>query len=525
MSKRVLTYFIGVIVMSGVAVLSYRSGYREVVQDANNDPAAYGYIAESPGEDWLTYHGSYGAQRNSPLTQINEANLASVGPLWTYHVEGALNLRATPLVHHGRMYFVSNNDAYALDAATGKPVWIWRDLEHSGETTLNRGMAILNQRLFFATGDCRLVALDLDGRLLWSKKYVPADQGYYCTVAPLALKDRIVTGVSGGGRTGARGFVASFSPVDGKELWRFWTVPDRGKPGSETWGDADLEHSGASTWYTGSYDRELNQLYWPVGNPWPSFEGEKRPGDNLYSGSVVSLNPDTGALNWYFQFTPHDEHDWDAAVAPVLVDAQWQGKPRKLLMEANRNGFFYVLDRTNGKFLLGKPYAQKMNWASGLDANGRPERLSTKQDPRGTCPSPGATNWMSPTYNADAGLFYVVTLEQCDSARGHYYLRAIDPWFGKVAWEYPMQGPANMAAGALSTAAHLVIFGSDSGDLVALNAKNGKELWHAPSGGSIFASPMTYAVNGKQFIAIAAGSNILSFGLREPQGPTVSDKK
>jgi alcohol dehydrogenase (cytochrome c) len=335
--------------------------------------------------------------------------------------------------------------------------------------------------------------------------------------------------------------VAALHPDTGKEVWRFWTVPAKGEPGSETWGGFPAEMGGAPTWTTGSYDPELNLIYWPTGNPWPDFYGGRRPGDNLYSDCVLALDADTGKFKWHFQFTPHDVWDWDANENPVLLDAVFRGRPRKLLVQANRNGFYYILDRVTGEFLHAKPFVKKLDWTSGLDDKGRPKVIPEKiPTPAGTkvCPSVrGASNWMSPTYSPATGLFYVVTLEQCDlivaSAKepvpasgfrgtgnegiptepGKFYLRALDVLSGDLKWEYPMPGPGIMWAGAVSTAGGVVFTGDDDGNLVALDAVSGKDLWHFSTGHSLFASPATYMVDGKQYVTIAAESDVFTFGL------------
>ena len=283
---------------------------------------------------------------------------------------------------------------------------------------MNRGVAILGDSVFFATSDAHLVALNRKtGGGLWDREFADTSRGAFATLAPMAVKDRVIVGVSGGD-TGVRGFVAAFSAATGAELWRFWTVPAKGEPGAETWGELGPEWGGAATWLNGTYDPELNILYWTTGNPWPDFYGGARHGQNLYSDSLLALDPDTGKLKWYFQFTPHDTHDWDAQAWPVLLDTVYEGRPRKLVLHANRNGYFYVLDRATGEFLRATPFVERLNWAKGIDAKGKPiENPGMEPSPNGTrvCPSVrGATNWMSPSYNPQTGLLYVPTLEQCD---------------------------------------------------------------------------------------------------------------
>jgi alcohol dehydrogenase (cytochrome c) len=344
-----------------------------------------------------------------------------------------------------------------------------------------------------------------------------------------------------------RGFVAAYSASSGEELWRFWTVPAKGEPGAETWGDFTVEYGGAGTWMNGSYDPELNLVYWATGNPWPDLFGKVRKGDNLYTCSMLALDGDTGKLKWYFQFTPHDTHDWDAQSIPVLLDLPFEGKPRRLLVHANRNGYFYVLDRVTGEFLRGTPFIDKLTWATGLDDKGRPMELPDREPtPAGrlVCPSlRGASNWMSPSFSPQTGLLYVPVLEQCDiyttsetvpppmkdmmggggepppTQPGKFYLRAIDPKTGKSRWEYPMTGPGTMWGGTVSTAGGVVFFGDDDGHLVAVDGRTGKHLWHYSIGQMLTASPMTYSVNGRQYVSIAAGADVFTFGLFEPAAP------
>ncbi|MBI3665258.1 MAG: PQQ-dependent dehydrogenase, methanol/ethanol family [Acidobacteria bacterium] len=501
-------------------------------------------ILRPPAENWLSYSGDYSGRRHSQLKQINTANVGNVVSQWVYYIEGAKHLECTPIVVNGVMYVTNSNEVHALDARTGRRIWLYQDTR-TARKDVNRGVAVLDHRVFFVTGDAHLVALHATtGALLWDVEYADVKRGYFATLAPLALKDKVIVGVSGGD-SGMRGFVAAYSASTGEELWRFYTVPTTGEPGSESWDKFPLEWAGAATWMTGTYDPELNLLFWPTGNPWPDFYGGDRQGDNLYSDSVVALNAATGKLKWYFQFTPHDTHDWDAQEFSVALDADWRGKPRKLLIHANRNGFFYVLDRTNGQFLFGKPFVQKLNWAKGLNERGRPI-VAPNTDPTPTgvevCPSVrGASNWMSPSYNPETRLFYVPTLEQCDtytsSSRkpepmknfggtgaepkpnqvGQFYMRALDPLTAEIRWEHPMPGPATMWTGTVSTAGGLVFAGDDDGHLIALDAKTGRDLWYFYTGQLLTASPITYMAGGKQYVAIATATSIFSFALFEPQ--------
>ncbi len=505
--------------------------------------ATYDAIRAGAGRDWLTYAGDYAAHRHSPLEQITPANAGSLVSAWVYHVDGATHLEATPLVYDGIMYVTNSNEVHALDARTGRPIWKYRD-EQSKRSDVNRGVAILGDSVFFVTSDAHLVALNRKtGGALWDRAYADTSRGAFATLAPMALRDRVIVGVSGGD-TGVRGFIAAFGAATGEELWRFWTVPAKGEPGAESWGELGPEWGGAATWLNGTYDPELNILYWTTGNPWPDFYGGARHGDNLYSDSIVALDAATGKLKWYFQFTPHDTHDWDAQAWPVLLDREYEGRPRKLLLHPNRNGFFYVLDRVTGAFLRATPYVERLNWAKGIDAKGRPiEVPGMEPSPNGTrvCPSVrGASNWMSPAYNPGTGLLYVPTLEQCDvyssSAKtpepmknfagtggesiskepGKFYMRAIDPGTGSKRWEYPMTGHGDMWAGAVSTASGLIFFGDDDGQLVAVDATSGRHLWHYHLGQPLWASPVTFMADGRQYVTIVAATDVFTFGLFEP---------
>lgn len=495
-------------------------------------------LRAGPNQSWLTYWGDYSAQRHSALAQINRDNVSRLVPEWILHIEDARVLETTPLVYDGVMYATSSNEVHALDAATGREIWHYQAVG-AKRRSANRGAAILGDRVYLVTGDCHLVALNRSsGAVFWDHEYAPSGQGYSCTGAPLAAKDKIIVGVASSGHTC---YVAALSASTGKEVWRFWTVPRKGEPGADTWGKLPLDWGGSPTWMTGSYDPELNLLYWTTGNPWPDFYGGDRPGDNLYSDCVVALDLDSGKLKWYFQFTPHDTHDWDATETPVLLNAEFRGRERKLLIQADRNGFYYVLDRTNGQFLLAKPFIKDLNWATGIDANGRPIVVPNMDpSPTGTrvCPSVhGATNWWAPSIDPAIGLLYVVALEQCEvfysssqkpvpnsgfrgtghtdisSEPGHFFLRALDAKTGDIRWQYPMPGPATMWAGTLSTAGSLVFTADDDGDLVALDARTGKDLWHFYMGSTLRSSPMTFSVDGKQYITIASGTNICTFGL------------
>ena len=380
----------------------------------------------------------------------------------------------------------------------------------------------------------------LTGRLLWRPRWA-ITWSITAALAPLVVKDLVIGGV-GSGDEGIRGFLAAYDVNTGAERWRFWTVPAPGEPLSETWKGSVLPHGCGGTWLTGTYDPDLDMLYWPVGNPCPDMNGDEREGDNLYSDSILALDPDTGALKWHYQYTPHDEFDWDANQTPVLIDRDWQGKPRKLLLHANRNGFFYVLDRVTGELLRAEPFVEKMTWATHIDENGRPV-LADNQRPTFAgnivCPGmAGATNWPSPAYNPQTGLYVVQATEYCQiynkreetwqQGKGFFggsaknvpgerkkrYLRALNVDTGKVEWDvYQGDGGWRTWGGVLSTASGLIFYGDDSGAFAAVRASNGEILWHFNMDAMWHSSPMTYTVDGKQYIATAASRGVAVFAL------------
>jgi alcohol dehydrogenase (cytochrome c) len=498
------------------------------------------------GDDWPGYNGAPGGNRHTTLDRITPANVANLRLRWTFPVGSARNLRTTPVVVDGIMYVTAPNEIYAIDARSGRAIWNYGRPRTQGVigdagAGVNRGVAVRGDRVFMVTDHAHLIALHrANGQLLWDVAMADYRQHYGATGAPLVVGDLVVSGVSGGDE-GVRGFVAAYDVATGKEAWRFWTVPAAGEPGSETWKGKAIEHPCAATWLTGSYDAALDLLFWTTGNPCPDYNGVERVGDNLWSDSVLALEPATGKLRWHYQFTPHDLNDWDAVQTVVVADAMFQGEKRQLLLQANRNGFFYVLDRVTGKMLLAKPFVSKMNWASGVGADGRPQRLpGLEPTVKGTvvCPSVvGATNWMSPAFNPETGLFYVMALERCSVFRrsavwfqrgesfyggatenvpgeaGRKFLRAIDIQTGAIKWEHAQVGPGNTWGGLLSTVTGLVLFADDSGAFSAADARTGKLLWNFPANTTWRGSPMTFAVRGEQFVAIAAGGTILAFGL------------
>jgi alcohol dehydrogenase (cytochrome c) len=495
--------------------------------------------------DWATYNGDSGGNRYTPLTQIDKSNVAQLAPRWLFPVADAGLLQVTPLVVEGIMYVTAVNEVYALDAGTGRRIWHYRRPRTKGVAggNANRGVAVAGRRVFVMTDHAHLLALDRStGQLLWDVELDDWRKNYAASSAPLVAGDLVIAGVSGG-EHGANGFLTAHDQETGREVWRFWTVPKRGEPGSETWGGKDIDHGGAPTWFTGSYDPALDLVYWPTGNPSKEYNGDDRQGDNLYSGSILALERATGKLRWYYQFTPHDLWDWDATQTSVLVDAEWRGQPRRLMLHASRNGFFYVFDREQGTLLLWKPFVKNLTWASGIGDDGRPiKRPNQAPSPQGTfvCPSQdGATNWFSPSYNPATGLYYVQTFEKCSiytkSDQGEWesgktylggsqrtapepkplrILKAIDIRTGEIRWELPQPGPAISWGGTLTTATGLVFAAVEGGAFMAVDAESGKPLWSFPTNQVWKASPMTYMFDGVQYVAIAAGSNIVAFAVR-----------
>jgi PQQ-dependent dehydrogenase (methanol/ethanol family) len=474
-----------------------------------------------PG-DWLTYNGNDSANRYSPLQQITTANVSSLKLKWIFPVQ-AFGLETTPLAADGVLYVTGPNQVYALDALTGSPLWHYSrppsfGMQGDAKLGINRGAAILRDKVFFVTDNARLLALDrATGKLIWEAPLAPDEQGqhYGGTISPLIVDDRIIAGVSGADE-GIRGFVAAFTPQDGALIWRHWTVPRAGEPGINTWQGKEPLTGGGSTWLTGSYDPSSDTLYWPTGNPWPDSDDLGRPGDNLYTDCVLALNPRTGELKWHYQFTPHDLMDRDATEPGVLVDVTYKGKPSKLLLHADRNGFFYVLDRTNGALLLAKPFLRRVDWASRIGPDGRP----VVKDPSG-CPS-DAANWDSTAFSPVTGLYYFLVLEECvgdkpsyPDQKGQRFLRALNIETGEIAWEIPQPGPARAKtwSGVLATAGGLIFYGQPNGGFAAVDQRNGKTLWQFPTNVFMKASPMTFTVGKTQYVAVAAGSNILCFGL------------
>ncbi len=493
--------------------------------------------------DWPTYHGDPSGNRYSTLSQIDTSNVQRLAPKWVFNVPNGARMEGTPIVAGGLMYITIANECWALDAGTGREIWHFqrprtRGLVGNAAGGINRGVAIAGDRLFMVSDHAHIMALNrYTGDQLWDTEMADWHLNYNATSAPLVVGDLIISGTAGGDE-GARGFVAAFDQSTGKEVWRFWTVPKPGEPGSETWKGAEIEHPGSVTWMTGSYDPAAGIVYWATGNPGNDLVGDERGGDNLYSSSILALDAKTGKLRWYYQFTPHNVWDYDAQAPSVLIDATWHGQPRRLLLHADRNGFFYVFDRISGERLLSKAFVHNLTWAKEIGRDGRPV-LNDNQEPTaaGTraCPAlDGASNWFSTAFNPSTGFYYVQTLESCanfvkrnvewkagtgymggTAARegGQKILRAIDIQTGEIRWEMPQTGPANSWGGVLATAGGVVLFCEDGGIFSAADAKTGKRLWQWPTEQLWKASPMTYTFDGKQYVAVAAGSNIVSFAL------------
>jgi alcohol dehydrogenase (cytochrome c) len=508
--------------------------------------APYQRIRDAAAEpqNWLTYSGNYQSHRFSPLKQINRTNVARLKTAWVYQMRDPGKVEATPLVVDGIIYLAEKPHVVtALNGATGIPLWTYRRTTPADIRaccgTPNRGLAILDDTLYLCTFDAHLVALEAKtGKVKWDVVVADYKTGYSMTGAPLAIKGKIIVGVAGG-EFGIRGFLDAYSPKDGKRLWRFWTVPATGEKGNETWAGDSWKTGGAPTWLTGSYDPSLNLIYWGTGNPAPDWNGDSRAGDNLYSDSLLALDADTGTLKWHFQFTPHDTHDWDANQIPILVDEFIDGRPRKLVVTANRNGFYYVLDRITGKFLRGASYI-KQTWAKGLDTDGRPLVLpNIDPTPEGTLLYPsfwGGTNWNSPSYSPNTKLFYVLAADNdpqyflkedtvyhagelfmggggrnVPGVIGYGVVKALDVKTGQQKWEYKL--PTRVMAGVMATAGGLVFGGSREGYFYALDATTGKQLWNFMAGAQIVSNPISYAIRGKQYVAISSGNGLFVFAL------------
>ncbi len=503
--------------------------------------SAIGVAQTDPGA-WMSYGKNSFGWRYSELTQINAKTVQSLAAQWMYQTGVPGKNETTPLVFDQMMFMTGpSNAAWALDALTGRPIWSYKSTPPQRLNIccgpVNRGFAVLGNKLFKVNLEGTLVALDRkSGAVLWQATLEDYKKGYSATAAPLIVKNLVVTGMAGA-EFGTRGFIDAYDADSGKRVWRFYTVPGVGEPGSETWSGDAWSRGGGSTWITGTYDPEFNLVYWGTGNPGPDMDGDVRPGDNLYSCSLVALDADTGKLKWHYQFTPHDVHDWDAIADPVPVDLDMDGRKVKAVIQANRNGFFYALDRANGKLLYAKPYT-KVDWADGIGPDGRPILISGHEpsdEGTRTCPGMGGGhNWQGTAYSPQTGLYYFSSTEHCmpfyktkqDFVEGQWYqastvgrgdevgsgrILAVDPKTGKIAWQFEMVSAPT--AGVLATAGGLVFTGDAEGYLIALDARSGKALWRFQAGGTIIAPPISYALNGRQYIAVAAGETMVTFAL------------
>ena len=497
------------------------------------DPTA---LLKPPTDTWPTYNGDYSGRRYSTLSQINSSNVKSLTLAWAFQANSQA-IKSTPLEVNGILYFTVPEQVWAIDARTGRQVWHYHYKPSDGDHIGHRGVAMWGNWLYFETPDAHLLSLDArNGKVRWDIVLADVQLGYFATMAPLVVGNHVIAGVSGDA-TDIPGFLESVDPETGQQQWRWHTEPKPGEPGSETWpknSDA-ITHGGGMTWMTGTYDPALHLVYWGTGNPNPVLAGDARPGDNLYTCSIVALNPDTGKLAWYFQPSPHDTHDWDAVETPVLFDADFGGEPRKLLAQASRNGYFFVLDRTNGEHLLTAPFIEN-NWASGIDDRGRPVALKEKEphaDGRLVYPgSDGATNWMSPSFDPPLGLFYVVARRVYSifyytatgkpegwAGRDHDIweestMRAIDYRTGEIRWDHEL-GPGESMAGILTTAGNLLFTGDAQGNLLVLDPGSGKTLWHVNAGGSMLSSPMTYELDGRQYVVEGVQGVLYAWALPE----------
>ena len=500
----------------------------------------------SAAEKWPTYNGDFTGRRYSSLKQIDSTNIGSLAPAWIYHVEigsqrgvGSPRVKSTPLVDGGIMYFTVPDHVWALDARTGEQLWHYEWTDEGGHLIGNRGVGICGDWLYFLSPDGWLISLDKkDGKERWRHQIADSKLQYFTTSAPFIVDNRVIVGV-GGDAMDVPGYLESRDPETGALQWRWNSEPDPGTPAAATWpGKSAMEHGGGMTWLSGTYDPDLKLLYWGTGNPNPVYAGQGRAGDNLWTCSIVALHVDTGKLAWYFQASPHDTHDWDNVETPVIFDGTFNGKPRKMLAQAARNGYFFVLDRTDGSNLVSASYVGT-NWSSGVDKRGQPIPNPAK-DPKVdgallNIPPGGGTNWLPPSFNPQTGLFYVNATQGFSLAyltdtdknpQGYggiarqlwaqHVLKAIDYKTGKVSWshEYPMAGHGGIGApGILNTAGKLLFSGDPTGNLIAFNPQTGKIEWHYRLAKPVTNGPMTYELNGKQYLVVGAGDFLYAFAL------------
>jgi len=493
-------------------------------------------LLRPPTDTWPTYNGDYSGRRFSPLKQIDTKNAASLTLAWVFPSH-SVTIKSTPLEVNGILYFTVPDNVWAIDARTGHRIWHYHYDSNGGDHIGHRGLGMYGNWLYFTTPDCHLVSLNAnDGSVRWKIELADVKLGYFATMAPLVIRNHVLVGVSGD-VTDVPGFLDSIDPKTGERQWRWYSRPNPGEPGSETWpkGSDAMSHGGGMTWMTGTYDPDLDLVYWGIGNPNPVLAGAGRLGENLYTCSIVALHPDTGKLAWYFQPSPHDVHDWDAVQTPVLFDADFRGARRKLVAQASRNGYFFVLDRASGKNLLTAPFIET-NWASGIDDQGRPIAKATKEPkPDGSLVEPGsdgATNWLSPSFDPQTGLFYVsarrifsefyLTAEGKAEGWGgrdrdiwaESVLQAIDYQTGKIRWSHEL-GPGEGSAGIMTTAGGVLFTADNTNNMLALDAATGKTLWHVPVGGRMENSPMSYELDGRQYVVTSAGDVLFAWALPE----------
>ncbi len=502
----------------------------------NLDPSV---LLNPPSDSWPTYNGDYTGRRFSSLTQINSSNIGGLQLQWAYHIENSdipgfgSGIKSTPLLVDGVLYFSMPDNVWAVDARSGESIWHYQYPPNQSIATGSRGVAVYHNSVLFESRDCNLISLDAsNGKLKWKQPIGDMMLGYFCTPAPILIHDHLIVGV-GGDSLDNPGYLESRDPDTGKLQWRWDTEPKPGQPGSETWPDTDaMSHGGGMTWIPGTYDPELNLIYWGIGNPNPVHAGAGRKGANLWTSCIVALHLDTGKMAWYFQPTPHDTHDYDATQTPILIDGEFQGQKRKLLAQANRNGYFFLLDRTNGEHLITAPFVPA-NWALGIDSHGVPipnPRKDPSHDGVLVLPeSGGATNWYPPTFDPETGLLYVNTSEtysifyltaegkgegfagRDEGFPGKGFIKAIDYQTGDIRWIHNLYGTPG--TGMLSTAGKVLFAGDDSGDFMALDPANGKTLWHVGLGANVHNGPITYELDGRQYVVVAAGSSLAAFAL------------
>jgi alcohol dehydrogenase (cytochrome c) len=499
------------------------------------DPDA---LLKPPADAWPTYNGDYSGRRYSSLSQINVKTASRVTLAWAFQTnESDFPIKSTPLLLNGILYFTIPDEVWAVDARSGRQLWHYRYPHQGGFYIGQRGVGMYKNSLYFMSNDAHLICLDArTGKPRWTVEVADSKLGFFSTIAPLVIHNHVLVGVSGDFYD-LNGFVRSYDPESGKVQWQWNSVPKRGEPGSESWpakGSA-ITHGGGMTWMSGTYDPDLNLTYWGIGNPNHTMYGGDRLGNNLFTCSIVAINPDTGKMKWYFQVSPHDTHDWDATEVPVLVDADFRGRPQKLLLQASRNGYFFVLNRVTGKNLITVPFVN-INWSLGVDSGGHPIR-NPEKDPSqsGVLVSPasdGATNWRSPSFDAQTGLFYVSAVQSyslffhltTNKAVGyegkdfnmwaHSYLEAIDYQTGKIRWKVDL-GSGESGAGILTTAGGILFTADVHGNLLILDAATGDVLWHAYGGGAVADSPITYELDGRQYLLMGVHGVLYAFALPE----------